>query len=987
MVFRSAKLLGVIVLAAALSALADGKFLRGEKWQKFDSKGKTADFYVAVNGNDAWSGTLAEPNAAKTDGPFATIARSMQAVRELKSRVYKPKVAPIEKRFIGSPHPFGEGKDILVYVRNGYYPLTKPLQFEPADGGERVQTNLPTGAFEFHQLKDHFVTYAAYPGEKPVLVGGQVVKNWQKKENGWTSKLDLAGADRFVANGIMQPLARTPNTGYYTPAVHPTSKTSFAYRSGDVEPWPDMENNRIIMLLRWHTGHNSIERVDPARHTVYLKKEQPGMIVVPPRYYIENVKALMDSPGEWYFDSKTGELSFIPPTGVTDPNTLFGVVPTLDQLLVVKGMREKPVRNLRFYGLGFEAVTPGKEAVSFEYGHDCELVDCTLNALGGRGVYFGLGNYQSRIMSNIFTNITDNAIVVQGAAHPEHWMDIVRETVVSHNRIDNAGGSTIGAHNSLNTIISHNEVTNNHGRTGISVGGWQNHEEAIDGGYRVEYNHVHHVQSQADDSGAITSAGLSYDSVIRNNLIHDVKAGYFNNNVAVWFDNMSSGWSAENNIYYNLGQDEMKLCAANLVDNLYGDNYLIEAPLNAPEPIIDGTPAFTCSDLQVQSLTTGLSHSFVAGEEIQVTAMVTNRGATGLDRVDLYGDGKVVAGQTFPVIANNTRRIRFITHFVEPGKHEVAIGDTPYTEIDVTGTRPPARFDSLRLSAAHLPAGESLTITVRAQNLQKSTNEVVAPLYVNNRVVDTQTLQLAYGATAVIQFSRIMQAGVYDLRVGHSTPTRLDVYPHASVPITAATLSQYCSATAKPCEFEVDPKNKRYVLQASGTDFMHGEDSYGTVYLKKPIKGNFVATVKLDRFGANTNPWFRAGLYIRNDMTKSYDTGDASLGSVLWFVTTGRVGMNWDRFGDGAMHAAGSQNHATLEPYPMWLKLVRDGDRLFGYLSYDGKNWTVSRSTDQVKGLAPAVHIGLAAGSCDEISYTVEFSDFKVEAEKEGWKK
>jgi len=88
----------------------------------------------------------------------------------------------------------------------------------------------------------------------------------------------------------------------------------------------------------------------------------------------------------------------------------------------------------------------------------------------------------------------------------------------------------------------------------------------------------------------------------------------------------------------------------------------------------------------------------------------------------------------------------------------------------------------------------------------------------------------------------------------------------------------------------------------------------------------------------------------------------------------------------GAMHAAGSQNHATLEPYPMWLKLVRDGDRLYGYLSYDGKNWTVSRSTDQVKGLAPAVHIGLAAGSCDEISYTVEFSDFKVEAEKEGWK-
>jgi len=32
-------------------------------------------FYVATNGNDAWSGRLAEPNADKTVGPFATAER------------------------------------------------------------------------------------------------------------------------------------------------------------------------------------------------------------------------------------------------------------------------------------------------------------------------------------------------------------------------------------------------------------------------------------------------------------------------------------------------------------------------------------------------------------------------------------------------------------------------------------------------------------------------------------------------------------------------------------------------------------------------------------------------------------------------------------------------------------------------------------------------------------------------------------------------
>ena len=147
----------------------DGKLLQGDKWLPFSYPEK-ADFYVSTQGNDSWSGTLAEPNATKTDGPFLTFGQAQKAVRELKSKVFFPKDAPIEKRWIGSPHPLGRGKDILVYIRGGQYGLKQTLVFRPADGGERVETNLPTGAFEYHKLKDHYVTYAAYPGEKPVIL-------------------------------------------------------------------------------------------------------------------------------------------------------------------------------------------------------------------------------------------------------------------------------------------------------------------------------------------------------------------------------------------------------------------------------------------------------------------------------------------------------------------------------------------------------------------------------------------------------------------------------------------------------------------------------------------------------------------------------------------------------------------------------------------------------------------------------------------------
>ena len=46
-------------------------------------------FYVAVTGNDAWSGRLPRPNAKRTDGPIATLTGARDAIRKLKTeRVY-----------------------------------------------------------------------------------------------------------------------------------------------------------------------------------------------------------------------------------------------------------------------------------------------------------------------------------------------------------------------------------------------------------------------------------------------------------------------------------------------------------------------------------------------------------------------------------------------------------------------------------------------------------------------------------------------------------------------------------------------------------------------------------------------------------------------------------------------------------------------------------------------------------------------------------
>jgi len=106
-----------------------------------------AAFYVATNGNDAWSGTLPAPNGAKTDGPFATLGRARDAVRAAKGA--KGLTAPV-----------------TVMLRAGTYYLSEPLRFTPEDSG--------TGQCP--------ITYTAYPGEKVALSGGRRITGWATKD-------------------------------------------------------------------------------------------------------------------------------------------------------------------------------------------------------------------------------------------------------------------------------------------------------------------------------------------------------------------------------------------------------------------------------------------------------------------------------------------------------------------------------------------------------------------------------------------------------------------------------------------------------------------------------------------------------------------------------------------------------------------------------------------------------------------------------------
>ncbi|MCS7185574.1 MAG: hypothetical protein RMK89_01330, partial [Armatimonadota bacterium] len=71
---------------------------------------KEIALYVSPNGNDAWSGKLPSPNKAKTDGPFATLHRAVEAVRQLKRQRGGKLKQPV-----------------TIYLRKGVHFLREPI--------------------------------------------------------------------------------------------------------------------------------------------------------------------------------------------------------------------------------------------------------------------------------------------------------------------------------------------------------------------------------------------------------------------------------------------------------------------------------------------------------------------------------------------------------------------------------------------------------------------------------------------------------------------------------------------------------------------------------------------------------------------------------------------------------------------------------------------------------------------------------------------
>jgi hypothetical protein len=544
--------------------------------QQNDNPSPTATYYVSPEGNDRWSGRLPAPAEGGKDGPFATITRARDAVRELK-----------RNGLLTGP--------VTVWLRGGRYPLRAPITFGPDDTAP--------------------VTYSAYPGETPIVDGGERITGFRVERIGgreaWVTKLPEVerGAWYFrslFVNGARRPRARFPKVGseperrrfHVMEDVPGTAKQaglfdgtwSFVAAPGDFDAtWRNITDIDIVALHYWVEERMPVESFNPAtrlvtssRRSIFaLKDDSAGTWA---RYYVENVFEALTEPGEWYLDGPTGTLSYLPMPGES-PETVEIYAPRTDELLVLAGKpaEEKYLEFIRFVGITFENAdwhqpvgghdpdtgsTPGIEyaaspqaaaglggAISLEGTLFCAIEECTIRHVGLYGVDVRSGCRGNRIVGNEMTDCGGGGVKMSGAdAHGRESMQTGNNRVTDNHihscgRIFHSATGIILRH-AFGNVVAHNHIHDLY-YSGVSCGWVWGYGPNVSRGNIIEKNHIHDLgHGWLSDMGGIYTLGIQPGTVIRGNLIHGVtRANY--GGWAIYPDEGSSHIVIEGNVCYD----------------------------------------------------------------------------------------------------------------------------------------------------------------------------------------------------------------------------------------------------------------------------------------------------------------------------------------------------------------------------------------------------------------------------------------------------
>jgi parallel beta-helix repeat protein len=454
-----------------------------------------------------------------------------------------------------------------VFLRGGTYSVTEPIVLGAEDSGSSV---------------DQPFTVAAYGNEKPVLSGGRRITGWRQiegKSGWWQAAVPEVREGRWYfrqlfINDLRKPRARSPNGGYFQSDGEYLNldPVQFKFRNSDIKKEWVGNGVELIALHKWIDLRQYVRGLNETNHVVTLSgaiaqhvKEGNA------RYYIENTPDALDEPGEWTLDRNTGVLTCWAEPGV-DLARAEVIAPVLSsELLRVQGdfTAKRPVQHVVVRGLTFahtdwslpengyldsQAAVHVRGDVLVEGAVDCVVENCLFAHLGGYALEWGRGCQRCRLVGNEIYDIGAGGIRIGETAKREDRFEANQGHVISDNHLHQLGRVYAPAVGLIIFQSGQNQVAHNHIHdlfyTAISVGWNWGYQETPCRDNIIEFNHLHDIgQGVLSDMGGIYTLGIQKGTILRNNLIHDVRSHSYGG-WGLYTDEGSTGILLENNVVY-----------------------------------------------------------------------------------------------------------------------------------------------------------------------------------------------------------------------------------------------------------------------------------------------------------------------------------------------------------------------------------------------------------------------------------------------------
>ncbi|PIU64111.1 MAG: hypothetical protein COS85_13790, partial [Armatimonadetes bacterium CG07_land_8_20_14_0_80_59_28] len=531
--------------------------------------------YISTKGDDSWSGKLASPNKAKSDGPFTTLERARDAVRELK-----------------------QNGGIAVELRGGVYERDTTFKLTAEDAGTAEAP----------------VVYRAHAGEEVRVVGGRhlppaafkpvtdpaVLDRLDSVARGKLLQADLKSLgignygefpNRFRGaapvlelffNDQRMMLARWPNDGWAH--VAKVVERGSVPRVGDKTVKPgafEYEGDRPARWKIedgvWLTGYWCFDWCDEA---IRVRSIDPGKRVItftdphiyglgsgnqgPRRYYALNILDELDRPGEYYLDRKTGTLYFWPPAPIAKARIAVSVLQ--DPLISLDAAAHVTIR-----GLTLEACRG--VALTIKGGREDQIVSCVVRNTGQAGIAVEGGEKHRVEACDIHDTGTLGISLVGGdrktltaAGH-----EAINNHIYRFSRLQRTYASAIQV-GGVGNRVAHNLIHDApHQAIGLSGND-----------HIIEFNEVHHVIMETDDCGAFYMGRNPSErgTVIRYNFWHHLGSPLGHGNAAIYFDDGDGGQTVYGNVFIRCGEPALGSFGTVFChgghDNLIENNIFIE---------------------------------------------------------------------------------------------------------------------------------------------------------------------------------------------------------------------------------------------------------------------------------------------------------------------------------------------------------------------------------------------------------------------------